>query len=57
MEIVIIDGENLHIFQTNFNKIFWKNVSYGNIKCHKNHGFTPSLVNTILGKPQGGGPS
>ena len=57
MKIVIIDGENLHIFQTNFNKIFWKNVYYGNIKCHKNHGFTPSLVNTILGKPQGGGPS
>ena len=51
MKLVKIDEENLHIFQTTFNEIFRKNVSYmyGNIKSHKNPGLytLSNLGNTI----------
>ena len=45
MRIANIDREILHIFVhtmnklRNFNEIFTKDVTYGNIKSHKNLGF------------------
>ena len=40
-----------------FNEIFRKDVTYGNIKSHKKSGLHPSLEDIFLGKPQerGGG--
>ena len=38
----------------NFTGIFRKDVTYDNIKSHKNQGFTFSLEDTFLEKPQGG---
>ena len=52
MKIVNIDGENLHL--RNFNEIFRKDVTYNNIKSHKNEGFTLSLEDTFLEKSQDG---
>ena len=38
-----------------FNEIFRKDVAYANIIIHKKPGFTLSLEDTFLKKPQGGG--
>ena len=40
-----------------FYEIFRKDVTYDNIKSHKNQGFTLSLEDTFLKKAQGGGES
>ena len=37
---------------SNFNKIFRKDVTYDNIKSHKKQGFTLSLEDIFLEKPQ-----
>ena len=37
----------------NFNEIFRKNVTCDNIKVTKSQGYTLSLENTVLEKPQG----
>ena len=37
-----------------FYEIFRKDVTYDNIKSHKNQGFTLSLEDTLLKKAQGG---
>ena len=39
---------------SNFNEVFRKYVTEDNIKSHKNHGFSRSIENTFLEKPQGG---
>ena len=60
MKRASIDGENLHIFWTNFNDdTFRKDVTYDNIKIEikkkqkKNQGLILSLKNTFLEKPGG----
>ena len=58
MKLVNIDKENLHLLNDlrNFNEFFRKNVIYDNIKSHKKkQGFTLSLENTVMEKPQRGG--
>ena len=40
--------------QKDFNEIFRKHVTYDNIKSHKKQGFTLSLEDAFLGKPQWG---
>ena len=37
----------------NFNEIFKEDVTYDNIKSHKNHGFTLSLEDAFLENPEG----
>ena len=54
MKMANIDRESLHIFWTNFNEIFRKDVTYDDITSHKSQSFTLSLKNTFLEKPQGG---
>ena len=46
MKIVIIDGENLLNNLKNFNEIFWKDVTYGNIESPKKPGLHP--LSTII---------
>ena len=57
MKIVNIDGENLYLLRDlwNFNDIFRKDATYNNIKIKKKQGFIPSLKDTFLEKPEGGG--
>ena len=48
MKIVNIEGENLPNDLRNSNEIFWKDVTYDNIKSHKKQGFARSLENTFM---------
>ena len=54
MKIANIDTENLHIFWTTWGILTSrKDVTYDNNKSHKKQGFTLSLADTNLEKPQG----
>ena len=57
MKIVNIDGENLHIFWTTLGismKFSGKMWLMTMLKVRKKQGFTLSLEDTFLEKPQGG---
>ena len=58
LKLVNIDEENLHIFQTTWGismKFSGKMCLVIILKVTKKKGFTPSLENTVLKKPQGAG--
>ena len=58
MKLANIDKENLYIFQTTWGssmKFSGKMCLVIILKVTKKQGFTPSLENTVLKKPQGGG--
>ena len=58
MKLANIDKENLHIFQTTWGssmKFSGKMCLVIILKVTKKQGFTTSLENTVLKKPQGGG--
>ena len=52
MEIVYIDGENLHDL-SNFKEIFKKDVTYDNIKSHEKPVLHPLSRRYILAKTAG----
>ena len=56
MKIVNIDNENFHIFWKMWQiyEVFWKDVTYDDIKRHKKQCFTPYLEELVLEKIQRG---